>query len=195
MRARGLVLLGLLCVIGAPAAGQPRAPRAFVPPGACVPIPTTSYVLHRTTTQSSPPDPEYPGVTNSDLGYGPARGVDLDGDGTRDAFVPEPQRGDCVDDMHVALYVVRGTCGHRVGVVVGRLETPAPSARRAGTLPDLVTTELETVQDDPRVPAVQRTHTRTYRFSGGVYRETRHTQSDSVCHHCARVWCDAAPAQ
>ena len=104
-------------------------------------------------------------------------------------------RGDCVDDMHVALYVVRGTRGHRVGVVVGRLETPAPSARRAGTLPDLVTTELETVQDDPRVPAVQRTHTRTYRFSGGVYRETRHTQSDSVCHHCARVWCDAAPAQ
>lgn len=190
-----MVVLGLLCAIGVPAVGQPRVPRAFVPPGACGAIPDTSWVLRRTTTQSSPPDPEFPGVSHSEVGYGPARVLDLDGDGVRDAFVPEPQRGDCVDDMHIALYVVRGTCGHRVGVVVGRPETSAPATRRGGALLELVTTERETVQRDPRVPAVQRTHTRTYRFDGRAYRETRHTQRDAICHHCAQVWCEAVAVQ
>lgn len=159
------------------------------PPGACVAVPAARYVVHRTTTQASPPDPEYPFESSRDLEVGPTA-LDLDGDGGPDQLVPAPLPGDCTEDMHVDAYWVRGSCGHRVGTLIGR---PTATRRRSHGLFDLETSVEETVQDDPRVPAVRRTHRRTYRFDGAAYREVSHTVSDAVCHHCPLERCTTEP--
>ncbi len=177
-----LVVTGLL----GPSAGSGQLP---APPGACVAIPSPTFHIHRTTTQSSPPDPAYPYQREATLAFGTTRAVDLDGDGTLDVLVPEPAAGDCVSTMHVAVYLARGACGHRLGVLQGRIELAASSTHRTHGLFDLVTTSDETIQDDPRVPAQRRTHRRTYRFDGTAYRETAHTTSDGVCHHCPHESC------
>jgi hypothetical protein len=180
----GAVLLGTALL--RPSAGSGQVP---APPGACVAIPSPTFHVHRTTTQSSPPDPAYPYQREATLGFGTTRAVDVDGDGTLDVLVPEPAPGDCVGSMHVAVYLVRGACGHRLGVIQGRVDPAASSTHRIRGLFDLVTTVDETVQDDPRVPARRRTHRRTYRFDGAAYRELTHTTSDAVCHHCVREAC------
>lgn len=157
---------------------------------ACEPLPTTSFEIRRTRRQSSPPDPERPFESVDVVGFGTSAVLDVDGDGTTDVSSPEPQAGDCVSSMHVAIYLSRGACGVRVGLVEGR---PTRGRHRSHGLFDLLTRSEETVQDDPRVPAVRRTHERTYRFDGATYREVAHRTSDSVCHHCSLESCVSVP--
>jgi hypothetical protein len=177
--------LVLVSILAGDVRGQTTAP------GPCVTIPG-GVLVHRTIRQSSPPDPERPTERDDTVGFGASARLDLDGDGTMDWAVPEPAAGDCVSDMHLALYLSRGSCGHHLGVVIGRPDASASGRRRHG-LADLETTVEETVQDDPRVPAVRRTHHRTYRFDGTRYREVRHTTDDAVCHHCALERCTTEP--
>lgn len=125
---------------------------------------------------------------------GTSHPFDLDGDGQLDTLVPEPARGDCVQDFHFAIYVTRGRCGHRVGVVYGTLDIAAlAAAPRSAGLPDLTTVTERQQQADPRRPAELRRETRTYRFDGTTYRESNHTVSISVCHHCPDQRCEHEP--
>ena len=190
MRTGSFLFVSLVSALSVVALGAQRGMGQLPsPPGACVVVPSPTFHIHRTTTQSSPRDPESPSEQETTLGFGTARTVDVDGDGALDVLVPEPARGDCVSTMHVAIYLVRGACGHRLGVIQGHIELAASRARRTRGLFDLVTTSEETLQDDPRVPARRRTHQRTYRFDGTLYQETAHTISDAVCHHCAHESC------
>lgn len=118
------------------------------------------------------------------------RAVDLDGDGALDAFVPEPSASDCDNEYPFALYLSRGACGHRVGVIRGTLSRALlASAPRSHGLPDLTTTIERSEQDDPRVPAQRRTTQITYRFDGVAYRERARESRVAVCHHCSRIVC------
>lgn len=187
-RVVGTVLVALVTLaLGARVLGQPPTLR---PPGACVPVPRTQLHLYRSMRQASPPDPEYPTEREDVVGFGTTSPMDLDSDGAMDFLVPEPSAGDCVETMHLAIYLTRGGCGHRLGVIVGALDLAALStAARSHGLPDLRTTARETVQDDPRIPAVQRTHQYRYRFDGSTYVEASHVHHDAVCHHCGLQQC------
>ncbi|MEI8256357.1 MAG: hypothetical protein WCJ30_11855 [Deltaproteobacteria bacterium] len=195
----------LSCAQAAPGRGQALPPvlavadagtmrAAFAPPGQCVSVPRRNLQLRRTCTQSSPPDPEYP-ISRSDVvGMSTSESFDLDGDGQLDALVPEPAPNDCVQDFHFAVYVNRGSCGHRVGVVQGSIDVAAMGAApRHGGLPDLSTLTERQQQQDPRTPAQLRRERRTYRFDGTVYREITDVVSVSVCHHCPAQRCETAP--
>jgi hypothetical protein len=169
----------------------PSGPSAL--PGACVPIPTQAWRFDRTKTQSSPPDPSDPFQSHDAVSMSPHRSVDVDGDGELDVLAPEPAQGDCNHDVHFAIYVVRGECGHRAGVVIGQIDaTLLDGARPAGALRDLTTRVESGYQDDPRVTAQLRTITRTYRFNGAEYREISRDESYAVCHHCGNVQCTSS---
>jgi hypothetical protein len=176
---------------GAPSSSATGLPAANLLPGPCLPIPEKAFRIDRVAMQASPPDPSFPYEARSAVGVSTDRSLDIDGDGQRDALVPEPAPGDCNNDMHAAVYVARGACGHRVGVVVGSVRPTAGS--QPGALPDLTTTVESGYQDDPRVPAQRRTVTRTYRFDGTAYREAGRKTEDAICHHCGTVRCTASP--
>lgn len=169
-------------LVVATAIGQSR----FVPPGACVAIPNNDWILERRITPSQPSEHQDDGFVSDEVRYSSSRVADLDGDGVLDAYVAVPEQGDCVDDMHLALYIVRRGCGHYVGTVEGRIQRPP--TRGAARLPDLTTIERETVQIGPR-DTVMRVHTRVYHFDGTLYREVSHSQTDSNCDHCSSDWC------
>lgn len=188
---RALMVSALGCGAGAPSpvidAPAASAPVAAGLPGPCVPIPEVAFRVDRVATQASPPAPGSAAAQASAVSVTTVRSVDIDGDGQADALVPEPAAGDCNHDMHYAVYVVRGACGHRAGLVVGNAELKAGAA--PGTLADLRTTVAAGHQEDPRVPAQLRTVTRTYRFDGTAYREVDHQTTEAVCHHCPSVRC------
>ncbi len=160
------------------------------PPGRCVAIPSVTWRVERTATQSSPPDPSFPPSVNSAVTMATARTVDLDRDGALDVLVPEPSPTDCNNAYTFAIYLTRGACGHRVGTIRGmlQLERVARAVRPNG-LPELVTTIERTLQNDPRVPAQRQTETITYRYDGSAYREHSRAVTQAVCHHCAHVEC------
>lgn len=155
------------------------------------PDPEKAFRIDRIATQASPPDPAQPYEHYRSVSVATDRAIDLDADGQADAFVPEPAAGDCNHDMHRAVYVVRGACGHRVGVVIGSVEQPA--AARPGTLAELSTTIESGHQEDPRVTAQLRTVRRTYRYDETAYREVDKRTTDAVCHHCPSVRCTSSP--
>ncbi|MBL9023482.1 MAG: hypothetical protein JNL21_14900 [Myxococcales bacterium] len=155
--------------------------------GPCVPIPELSFRVDRVHTQSSPPDPSQPFQTNNTVSVATDRSLDIDGDGARDALVPEPAEGDCNFDLHRAVYVARGDCGHKVGVVAGSVE-PKTGPISSG-LPELTTVVEVGAQPDPLQPARRRTIKRTYRFDGATYRKVHEQSEDVVCHHCSTVRC------
>ena len=169
----------------------PSGPIAL--PGGCVPIPTQAWRFDRVMTQASPPDPSYPFQINDAVSMSPQRSLDVDGDGELDVLVPEPAPGDCNHDVHFAIYVVRGECGHRAGVVVGQIDAARlDGARPAGALPDLTTRVESGYQDDPRTIAQHRTIRRTYRFDGAEYREISRDERYAMCHHCGDVRCTSS---
>ncbi len=194
-----LAAISLICLLASPSGGQPRLASsdagtrlaAFIPPGACVPVPSRNFLLRRTITQSSPPDPAREFVRHDQVSMGTSRPFDLDGDGQSDTLVPEPAQGDCTQDYHFAIYVTRGTCGHRVGLVHGSIDVVAMrTAPRHAGLPDLTTIAERQQQPDPRIPAVLRRETHAYRFDGTAYREIHSTVVTPVCHHCPDARCE-----
>jgi hypothetical protein len=160
-----------------------------------VSVPRPSFHVQRHTRQASPPDPSWPSSSDTTIGYGTSEVVDLDGDGQLDVLAPEPAEGDCVGDMHLAVYLSRGACGHRVGVIQGQIDVAGTrAARRSHGLLDVHTTIEETVQPDPRVPAVRRTRARRYRFDGTRYTLASERTTRAVCHHCPLESCVIVPA-
>lgn len=192
---RALLVSALGCGASAPspAIDPPVTSAALTAglPGPCVPIPEVAFRIDRVATQASPPAPGSPVEQASAVSVTTARSVDIDGDGQADALVPEPAAGDCNHDLHHAVYIVRGACGHRAGLVVGNAELKAGAA--PGTLADLRTTVASGHQEDPRVPAQLRTVTRIYRFDGTAYREVDHQTTEAVCHHCPSMRCTTSP--
>jgi hypothetical protein len=190
-------LFWALCACAVTATGPTQTRVGFSPPGLCTPVPRGQWILDRTIIQSSPPDPKYPFEHSDRVAMGVSEPFDLDGDGVRDVLVPEPGPGDCTMDFHFAIYIKRGACGHRVGIVYGNIDATAlSSAPRHAGLPELTTRTERQQQPDPRVPAELRVETRTYRFDGVAYREVHQTVTTSVCHHCPSVRCvhsSAAP--
>src|SRR5262249_31885393 len=91
-------------------------PTTSKPPGACVAIPQVS---HRVYVRSG-------GVNDSGEFHESTRSweldttrmLDVDGDGISDVFVPVAPNADaCPGAVSWRVFVIRGTCGHDVGVV------------------------------------------------------------------------------
>ncbi len=158
----------------------------------CAEPPEVRCVVHRESTQSFPPDPAFPMTRSSEVAISTVRDVDLDGDGTRDAIVPEPLAGECPQTAHYALYLVRNGCARRVGVVSGAVEFASlTSAPRSHGLVVVTTVSEVQRQPDPRRPAELVRTTRRWRYDGTVYREASVASEARVCHHCPRVRCES----
>jgi len=129
-------------------------------------------------------------------GFAPSPIADVDGDGVLDTWVPiDPGRGGCPDDVRYEVFVMRGACGHRVGIVgpgsVPDLGFTMPRAiDPSGLRP--IAMEQEHVQTGARGIPVSTTTRRM--FVGGVngYRVGHEDVRTGVCHHCAVSSCSPA---
>ncbi|MBO6940438.1 MAG: hypothetical protein JJ863_36020 [Deltaproteobacteria bacterium] len=117
-----IVLWGSLALALAPLQGAGQSSPAL--PGPCVPIPADSWeiMVFRDNGSASTTRLRYAFTTERDH--------DIDGDGTPDAFVPLPRervpQSTCPVGLRRDVYVVRGSCGHRVGQVHGRPTSVGP---------------------------------------------------------------------
>lgn len=121
------------------------------PPGRCVAIPSVTWRVERTATQSSPPDPSFPPSVNSAVTMATARTVDRDG--ALDVLVPEPLPMDCNNAYTFVIYLTRGvrpSRGHHLWTL--QLECVARAVRPNG-LPELVTTIERTLGTPTRASA------------------------------------------
>ena len=166
-------------------------PRHHVPirklPGPCVelPSPTREVVVHTSGIDQSGKHRER--ITNWTIAGHP--GHDLDGDGRPEWFVPHQTAGKCPWEIPHDVYVVRGTCGHKVGTVVGQIEPSTRTARFRKGLREIHTTAGWATYG--RVSPVPEHHerTRTFTFDGRRLRRTRDDTQSGTCHHCGVARC------
>lgn len=167
-------------------------PAATKPPGKCVTVPD---VRHEVYVQSHAIDQEgeyREGTTHWDLRT--ARLLDVDGDGLLDAFVPiAARKNTCPEDVSYRVYVMRGACGHELGVV-----GPGSFSFNASAVPldasgfRPMTYESETTANGKGPIPEMATTTRTFKVTKGRYTKTAQTSRSGICHHCARWSCNAA---
>lgn len=156
--------------------------------GACIPVPR---VEHRVAVESS-------GINqHGERGEGTVHWrienwlVDIDGDGELDELVPvAPLRNACPWEVRYGVYVVRGSCGHRLGEVgpgslVGPVTFDASGFR-----------ELRFEAEHAHLGAgsrrgipVMETRTTVFAVQNGRYRKTRDDVRRGECHHCATSSC------
>ena len=119
-------------------------------------------------------------------------GADLDSDGALEVYVPSAKKGSCPWDIPYDVYVMRGMCGHRVGTIVGNVDSKTRFAAIADGL-RVVTTTAEWNDRGGRDPIpVAHTRTRRYEFDGQKLREKSDSDNTGRCHHCAVLSCSPA---
>lgn len=159
------------------------------PPGACVAIPS---VDHPVRVHSSAIDQEGELRHGQTFwGFKTARLVDVDGDGIDDAFVPVAKKHACPEDVSWRVYVVRGSCGHDLGVIgPGSIDHASAIARPldASGFRPLVLTAEKTRTGKRGVPD-HITTTRKFEVRGGTYTQVDASQRTGTCHHCATWYC------
>ena len=163
-------------------------PTAVKPPGACVAIPNVAPVevdVHSSAIDDRGDHRE--GSTFWRMASG--RLFDLDGDALADAFVPiAPKTGVCPEDFSYRVYVMRGACGHDLGVV-GPGSFPWNAAAvpldASGYRP--LTVEWRKSSHGARGIPELTTTTRTFAVKGTTYKQTSVQTSTGTCHHCG-VW-------
>lgn len=167
-------------------------------PGKCVAVP---MVTHKVSVRSQGVDQrgEY-NSRNYDQVMETSSIIDLDGDAIPDRFVPAPaSKDDCREETPYRAYIMRGTCGHEVGVVGPGWWQPdvlsiPPDA--SGLRPLTFASEhgrfasknAAPFKDPPVLVRI----TRTFAATKGRYAKTSENTTSGVCHHCA-VWSCSAP--
>ncbi|MDX2088645.1 MAG: hypothetical protein SFX73_12390 [Kofleriaceae bacterium] len=167
-------------------------------PGTCVPVPQVTHQI-RVRSQGVDHRGEHSRRT-SDQVMATASIVDLDGDAIPDRFVPAPaSKNDCREETPYRAFIMRGTCGHEVGVVGPGWWAPdvlATPPDASGLRPLTFVAEhgqfaSKTAAPFKDPPMLVRT-TRTFAATKGSYVKTSENTTSGVCHHCA-VWTCSAP--
>ena len=165
-------------------------PTATKPPGACVKVPDVRHEIYLTSSAIDQEGEFRQGTAHWDLRT--ARLLDVDGDGLLDAFVPiAPKKNSCPEDVSYRVYVMRGACGHDLGVVgPGSFHYSAPTVPldASGFRPLTYESETTAYGKGP-IPEMQ-TSTRAFAVTKGRYARTKETRTSGKCHHCARWSCN-----
>lgn len=117
-------------------------------------------------------------------------GVDLDGDGVGEVFVPRPNKGRCPWEIPHDVYVMRGSCGHRVGTIVGEIDRDTALAPFVHGLRTVTTTASWSRFERGRSAPVSHRRTRRYVFDGKTLRKRRDRDETMKCHHCGIERCE-----
>jgi len=160
-------------------------------PGKCVAIPDVDYrvnVESRGIDQSGKR-----GLNTTTFELATTRIFDVDGDGLIDAFVPVAKKHTCPEDVKYRVFVVRGACGHDLGVI-----GPGEFAFDAGTTaidasgfrPFVLTAEK--TQSGSGVTPEMKTTVRTFAAKRGKYAQTEIKTKTGKCHHCS-TWSCVSP--
>jgi len=169
-------------------------PSVVKPPGACVAVPQVKHPLYVHSGGVNQDGEYHEGTTF--WGFHTERIFDVDGDGVLDAFVPIAKPADCPEDIQWRVFVIRGACGHDVGIVgKGAIATADVYAVDASGFRPIVVTSESTRGGNRPIPEMTNTRT-TFAFSPklGRYEQMRVESHSGVCHHCSRWHCmEAAP--
>jgi hypothetical protein len=167
-------------------------PASTKPPGKCVAIPNVEhrvYVHAMAINQDGEPGQ---GTTYWDLGT--KRIHDVDGDGIADAFVPVAKsRRACPEDVAMRVFVVRGSCGHDLGVIgPGTFQFDAGTAAldASGFRPFTMSAQHSKHGKKDPTPHLTTT-TRVFAVKGGKYEQVSSKTTSGACHHCATWYCTA----
>jgi hypothetical protein len=167
-------------------------PSTVKPPGACVAVPQSKHPLYVHGSAINQDGELHESTTF--WGFQTERIFDVDGDGVLDAFVPVAQQFDCPEDIQWRVFVIRGSCGHDVGIVgKGAIAPDDPSTPDVAGYRVLVVKSESTRNGKGPIPEMTNTAT-TFAFSPklGRYDQMRVESHSGVCHHCARWHCTPA---
>ncbi|MCX4244025.1 hypothetical protein [Paraliomyxa miuraensis] len=118
-----------------------------------------------------------------------APGPDLDGDGVPEVYVPRESKEPCPWNVPHDVYVMRGSCGHRVGTIVGPVDDETNVAPFVKGLRAIHTSaEWAAFDGDFGVPN-HHTRTRRYEFDGSKLRKRAEDEREGKCHHCGVEHC------
>ena len=167
-------------------------PRIVKPRGACVPVPDAKHPVTVRSTGTDHKGEQRRGLTFWD--YKTERIHDVDGDAISDAFVPIAKtRNACPEDVSFRVYVMRGTCGHDVGVIgPGSFQYDAGTvALDASGFRPFVMEAQKTKFGKRGIPEMSTT-VRRFAVKNGKYAQQSTKTTTGVCHHCA-TWSCVAP--
>jgi hypothetical protein len=116
-------------------------------------------------------------------------GPDLDGDGRPEWFVPHETSKTCPWEIPHDVYVMRGTCGHKVGTVIGQLDVSTHTAPFRKGIREVHTTATWATHGRVSPHPEHHTRMRTFIFDGKRLRRTRDDTRTGRCHHCGVVRC------
>jgi hypothetical protein len=165
------------------------SPSSIRAPGRCVAIPNVIHAI-RSQGHAIGQDGE---LHESDrrVSVGTSHAVDVDGDGIPDVLVPAAgSKGECFEQLHWRVFVVRGTCGHELGTI-GPGWVTVDGARDASGFHPLRATSDSTSPGTDGIPEMT-THTTRFAVRGGVYVKVDSNAQTGRCHHCA-LWSCSAP--
>jgi len=163
-------------------------PSTTRPPGKCVAIPNGRHTVHVNSMAINQDGERGEGHTFWD--FKTERTHDVDGDGIPDAFVPVAKPHACPEEVSFRVFVVRGGCGHEVGVVgPGSFPWDAPTvALDASGFRPLTMTAESTSYGKHGIP-VMTTTVRRFAVKRGRYVRVDLKKTAGVCHHCATWHC------
>ena len=161
-------------------------PSTTVAPGKCVAVPEVTYVVDANGRATNDAGESSESSTHWRLTT--QHFLDVDGDGIPDAVVPQPaSKTECPGLVMWRVYVMRGTCGHDLGLVGPDEPKSGGPLGPAGFRP-LVTESVTTRRGAGGIPD-HVTITNRFAVSHGAYARIDTQQRVGVCHHCALWHC------
>lgn len=116
-------------------------------------------------------------------------GPDLDGDGVPEIYVPRASKESCPWSVPHDVYVMRGSCGHRVGTIVGLVDEQTSLAPFVKGLRTIHTTAEWSAHDGDFAVPNHHTRSRRYEFNGSKLRKESDEEQAGKCHHCGVEHC------
>ena len=152
-------------------------------PGKCVAIPDVKHPVNVTSNHVK---------TLWDLKT--ERLHDVDGDGIADAFVPVAKtRNACPEEVSFRVFVVRGACGHDLGVIgPGSFQFDAGTTAIDASGFRAFTMETQKSKAGKKGNPEMATTVRRFAVKAGKYKQLDVKTTTGACHHCA-TWSCTAP--
>jgi hypothetical protein len=125
--------------------------------------------------------------TRSTLTSHPA--IDVDGDARLDVLVPHASGGACPWDVPHDVYVMRGTCGHKIGTIAGPLDAPTHTTTFHSGIREIRTSASWASTGKAEMVPDHHTRARSYRFDGQMLRQIQDDTRSGRCHHCSVSSC------